>query len=84
MENDLRGRVVSLEHKSAAQETRLTGLEVWRTERDIERARHDERWKHMDEKIDKIANTLGRINWMVIAGIVAAFLGFLFKGGFAP
>lgn len=84
MEPDLRSRVVSLEQSTAANGQRLTTLEAWRTQRDIDSARHDERWRHMDEKIDQISSTLSRINWMIIAGIVAAFIGFIVKGGFAP
>lgn len=84
MEPDLRGRVVALEQFTAANGQRLTTLEAWRTQRDIDGARHDERWKHMDEKIDGISRTLLRINWLIIGGIIAGFIGFLIRGGFAP
>ena len=84
MEPDLRGRVVALEQSTAANGSRLTTLEAWRTQRDIESARHDERWRHMDEKIDGISRTLSRINWMIIGGIVAGFVAFMIRGGFAP
>ena len=70
---------------------RVVALENWRVQRDIESARHDERWKHMDDKIDgvgkkvdKISSDLSRIMWMVLAGIIMAAVTFLVKGGFAP
>ena len=84
MDTDLRGRVVALEHSSQNRESRLVALEAWRTQRDIDGARHDERWRHMDEKIDGISRTLSRINWLIIAGIIAGFIGFMIRGGFAP
>ncbi|TIS41441.1 MAG: hypothetical protein E5X01_08545 [Mesorhizobium sp.] len=42
--SDLRARVVALEN--------------WRVQRDIESARHDERWKHMDEKISDMGKQM--------------------------
>lgn len=70
---------------------RVVALEQWRVQRDIDSARHDERWKNMDDKIDavgkkvdKISEGLSRIMWMVIAGIVMAAVTFMLKGGFAP
>lgn len=90
MEADLRSRVVSLEHATAGNNQRLTTIEAWRTQRDIDSARHDERWKHMDDKIDavgkkvdKISNDLSRIVWAVILGIIGAIMAFLIKGGIA-
>lgn len=90
METDLRGRVVALEQGAAANGQRLTTLEAWRTQRDIDSARHDERWKRMDEKIDavgkkvdKISDGLSRIMWAVILGLVAAAIAFVVKGGLA-
>ena len=84
MEPDLRSRVVALEQSTAANGQRLTTLESWRTQRDIDGARHDERWRHMEGKIDGITKTLSRINWLLIAGIIAGFVGFMMRGGFAP
>lgn len=90
MDSDLRSRVVSVEHRGASHEQRLSTLEAWRTERDIERARHDERWKRMDEKIDavgkkvdKISEGLSRIMWTVILALIAAAIAFVVKGGLA-
>lgn len=90
MDPDLRSRVVSLEHQGQNREQRLATLEAWRTQRDIDNARHDERWKHMDEKIDavgkkvdKISGDLSRIMWVVILGIIGAFVTWVVKGGLA-
>jgi hypothetical protein len=70
---------------------RVVALEQWRMQRDIESARHDERWKNMDEKIDavgkkvdKISDGLSRIMWTVIVAVILAFVGFIVKGGLAP
>ncbi|RWE31535.1 hypothetical protein [Mesorhizobium sp.] len=68
---------------------RVVALENWRVQRDIESARHDERWKHMDtkidgveKKVDKISSDLSRIMWIIIAGIITAIITFMVKGGF--
>jgi hypothetical protein len=70
---------------------RVVALEQWRMQRDIESARHDERWKSMDEKIDavgkkvdKISDGLSRIMWTVITAMILAIVAFIVKGGIAP
>ncbi|MDH4991292.1 hypothetical protein QEZ48_10705 [Aquamicrobium lusatiense] len=95
MDSDLRSRVVSVEHRGAAHEQRLSALEAWQRQRDIDSARNDERWQAMESRIDTrfsglersvsdIQNALSRINWLIIGGIIAGVVGFLIKGGFAP
>ncbi|WP_313196448.1 hypothetical protein [Shinella zoogloeoides] len=87
-DGDLRGRVVSAEQ-------RLTALEVWQRQRDIESARHDEKWNAMEARIDNrfsgleksvhsIQASLAWINRLIIGGIIAGVIGFLIRGGFAP
>jgi hypothetical protein len=70
---------------------RVVALEQWRIQRDIDSARHDERWKSMDEKIDavgkkvdKISDGLSRIMWTFIVAVILAFVAFVVKGGLAP
>ncbi len=95
MDSDLRSRVVSVEHRGAAHEQRLSALEAWQRQRDIDSARHDEKWNAMEARIDTrfsglessvgdIKSALSRINWLIIGGIIAGVVGFLIKGGFAP
>jgi hypothetical protein len=90
-DGDLRSRVVSLEHKGASQETRLANIETWRTERDIERARHDEKWTNMERRFDHIEKKIGSINdsmtWitrLIIGAIVLAGITFMMSGGIKP
>ena len=70
---------------------RVTALELWKAQRDIESARHDERWKHMDDRFNRVEKSLtdmsGSITWVlriVIGGILAGIIAFMIKGGFAP
>lgn len=95
MEGDLRARVVTLEHASAAKEQRLSAIEAWQRQRDIDSARHDEKWNAMEARIDTrftgleksvhdIQSSLSRINWLIIGGIIAGVMAFLVRGGFAP
>lgn len=92
MDNDLRGRVVGLEHSTQSNVQRLTALEAWQRQRDIESARHDEKWNAMESRIDTrfsglessvgdIKSALSRINWLIISGILAGVVGFLIRGG---
>jgi hypothetical protein len=69
---------------------RVVALEQWRMTKDVESARHDERWKSMDEKIDavgkkvdKISDGLSRIMWTVITAMILAIVAFIVKGGLA-
>lgn len=69
---------------------RVVALEQWRVQRDIDSARHDERWKRMDDKIegvgkkvDKISADLSRVMWTILLAILAAIVSFMIKGGFA-
>ncbi|QWK79147.1 hypothetical protein [Ochrobactrum sp. BTU1] len=91
-EADLRARVVGLEHSSQSYNQRLTTLEAWQRQREIDSARHDEKWVAMEVRIDtrfsglessnkSIQSTLSRINWKIIGGIVVAFIGFVVSGG---
>jgi hypothetical protein len=70
---------------------RVVALENWRVQRDIESARHDERWKSMDERFNRLESALagvnGTLNWImriVIGGILMGIVAFMIKGGFTP
>jgi len=70
---------------------RVVALENWRVQRDIESARHDERWKSMDERFNRlesaVASVHGTLNWImriVIGAILVAVVSFMVRGGFAP
>jgi hypothetical protein len=70
---------------------RVVALEQWRVQRDIDSARHDERWKSMDNKIDavgkkvdEVSGTLKFINKLIIGGFIAALLALVWKAGIAP
>lgn len=87
-DGDLRGRVVNLEQ-------RMTASEAWQRQRDIESARHDEKWNAMETRIDlrfsgleksvhSIQMSLTWINRLIIGGIITGVVGFLIRGGFAP
>ncbi|MCX2699347.1 hypothetical protein [Ochrobactrum chromiisoli] len=91
-ENDLRARVVGLEQATQTNNQRLATLEIWQRQREIESARNDERRVAMEARIDTrfsglensvkgIQSLLSRINWMIIAGLVAAFVAFVVGGG---
>lgn len=76
MDTDLRARVVALEQ--------------WRVQKDIDNARHDEKWKHMDERFNRLeialAGLSGTLTWImriIIGGILAGVVAFMIKGGFA-
>ncbi len=91
-DSDLRSRVVGLEHATQTNNQRLAVLETWQRQRDIDRARHDEKWVAMEARIDTrfsgleysvkgIQTTLSRIMWIVLGGIGAGFVTFVISGG---
>lgn len=68
---------------------RVTALEHWRTQREIDGARKDEQWKHMDQrftdldkKIDGLNGTLTWIVRLIIGGIISGIVAFMLSGGF--
>ncbi|WP_245409055.1 hemolysin XhlA family protein [Shinella sp. WSJ-2] len=94
-EPDLRSRMVSAEHSLQGLLQRLTLLETWKQQRDIESARHDEKWNAMETRIDNrfsgleksvhdIQTSLTWINRLIVGGIVTGIVAFLVRGGFAP
>jgi len=67
---------------------RVVALENWRVQRDIESARHDERWKHMDDRFNRLEQKLSSMGdtmtWIVrliIGGIIAGILASIMRGG---
>lgn len=95
MDTDLRSRMVSAEHTIQSNSQRLAVLEAWQRQRDIDSARHDEKWNAMETRIDTrfsglessvgdIKHALSRINWLIIGGIITGVVGFLIRGGFSP
>ena len=44
--------------------------------------RIDTRFSGLENSVHSIQSSLSRINWMIIAGIIAGIFGFMFKGGF--
>lgn len=68
---------------------RVVALEQWRVQKDIDSARHDERWKSMDDKIvsvgkkvDEVAGTLKFLSRTFMGAIIFAIAAFLVAGGF--
>lgn len=95
MDTDLLSRVVSVEHQAQSHGQRLSAIEAWQRQRDIDSARHDEKWSAMETRIDTrfsgleksvhdIQASLSRINWLIIGGIISGIVAFLMQGGFKP
>lgn len=88
---DLSNRVFSLEHITTGTLARLTALEQWQRKAEITDARSDEKWKNVDKrfddldgKIEKVSGILSKIMWLVISGLIMAFVAFLIGGGLRP
>lgn len=94
---DLRSRMVSQEHKTAAIDQRLTTIEQWRAQSDIADARKDEQFKSLLEKVGILDTSMnkkmdelgGNIKWVgklvigsALSAIVAGVVAFMMKGGF--
>lgn len=86
MDNDQ--RLNSLEHQLSSQDQRLQALERTVVEAKTDRAVRMERDKHLDRRFDKLEKDVGdvkgyllRIVWLIVAGILAAFMGFVVNGG---
>lgn len=90
--NDLRPRMVRVEHDLTDHHRRISALEEWRHQVEVADARGEEKFKGMEEKfnaefstlkesVKSITADLKRILWMVIGGIVMGIVAFILKGG---
>lgn len=77
-----------LEQQLALQHQRLQQLELWKAQQDMTSAVRTERDKHLDlrfdrvEKgVDEIKGYLLKIVWVVVLGILGAFVTFMVRGG---
>ncbi|GHC79283.1 hypothetical protein [Limoniibacter endophyticus] len=87
---DLRSRVVALEQQGQAREQRLVNVENWQRMADIAEARKSEQFKAMDDRfsriegdLEKISQTLAKIMWLIIGGIITGMVAFIMRGGFS-
>lgn len=69
--------------------SRITSLEQWKQEQEIEvalikerRATTDERFDRVEKRLDKIDGHVSRLVWLVVAAILSAIVTFTVKGGF--
>ncbi|MEJ5081473.1 hypothetical protein [Ochrobactrum sp. MYb379] len=75
-------------------EHNLTGIvprvtKLWQCQSEIAGARTDEKWKNvdarfdddLDNKIEKVSSILSKTRWLVISGLIMAFLAFVIGGG---
>ena len=74
----------------ATLDRRVAGLESWRAEQNTDTAVRAERDKHLNKRLDKIEEAVGEVKgyllkivWVIILGIVGAFITFIVKGGLA-
>ncbi|WP_162742284.1 hypothetical protein [Nitratireductor sp. OM-1] len=79
MDHKIRAGVGTLEHSTAGKERRLSEPEAWKAQREIESARHDEKWNAMEARIDTrfsgleisvgdSKKTLSHISWLIMGG----------------
>ncbi|MGU3399133.1 hypothetical protein ACLBWS_05230 [Brucellaceae bacterium D45D] len=90
-ENDLRTRVNTVEHQLTAVLPRIATLEQWQRQSEITGARTEEKWLNvdkrfddLDKKIEKVSGILSKIMWLVISGLIMAFVAFVIGGGLKP
>tara|TARA_R100001143_G_C3352849_1_gene130593 strand:+ start:1394 stop:1669 length:276 start_codon:yes stop_codon:yes gene_type:complete len=81
-------RLTSIEHQLSSHDQRIQSLERMVSEAKTDRAVRMERDKHLDRRFDKLERDVGdvkgyllKIVWLIVAGIVAAFMAFMVNGG---
>lgn len=79
--NDLRPRMVRVEHDLTDHHRRITDMEKWRQQAEISDARSDEKFKGMEKRLDKIDGGLSRLAWIFVGGFVTAIIAFIVAGG---
>lgn len=81
-EQDLRSRVVSLEHGHTNMNQRMTEFEKWRQTNDIADAKMQVKVENMNEKMTAIMSNTTWLLRLVIGGLIMAVIGFALRGGF--
>ena len=79
--DDLRARTVALEHRLNDFKSRVVAVEKWQHDQSIANAVRDERWSATLTRLEKIDTNISRVVWLVITGLVVAFMGFVVGGG---
>lgn len=66
-------------------EIRVRELEGWRQTFDAlnaeRRQQAEKEFRAVHDRLDKIDSHIARLVWMVLSGIIGAFLAFMFSGG---
>lgn len=77
-----------LEQIVALQNQRLQQLEIWKAAQETHLAVRTERDKHLDLRFDRVESSINEIKgyllkivWVIILGIVGAFITFMVRGG---
>ena len=77
-----------LEQQVQVQGERLRALELWQSKQDTHLAVRTERDKHLDLRFDRVESSINEIKgyllkivWVVILGIIGAFITFVVRGG---
>ena len=85
---ELQNKLIALEQGHSNKEARIVLLETWTRQADLTEVRRAEQFKAMDDRfnrlelqLSKVVDTLSRIMWLVISGIIMAFVAFMVSGG---
>ena len=85
---EVQNKLIALEQQHSNKEARLVLLETWTRQADLTEVRRAEQFKAMDDRfnrletqLSKVVDTLSRIMWLVISGIIMAFVAFMISGG---
>lgn len=79
--DDIRARVVALEHRHNDVKVRVVAVEKWQNEQSIANAVRDERWATMLVRLNKIDSNLSKVVWLMVGAFIAAVMAFVIGGG---
>lgn len=67
---------------------RLAALESWKATQDTSSAVRTERDKHLDQRFDRVESSINEVKgyllkivWVIILGVLGAFITFMVRGG---
>lgn len=77
-----------LEQQVAYQSQRLQALELWKATQETHLAVRTERDKHLDQRFDRVESSINEVKgyllkivWVIILGVLGAFVTFMLRGG---
>ena len=78
---DLRGRIVQMEHRITELQPRIVAMEEWKNQKNVSDAKLELTMTVIVDDLKGIKSGIGKILWAVGGAVLVAIVGFILSGG---